>query len=671
MRKVVIFGGTVEGRKLAELFAGSDVSVCVSVATEYGKSLLPGSDNIEVRDWRLTCDQMEEFLGEYRPELCIDATHPYAQLVTENIKHACEVCLVPYLRIQRPKTEDGEEDVIQVSDIREAADFLKHTTGQVLVTTGSKELEAYTEIPDYTERLTIRVLPTLSVMEKCKSLGFTAGHIIGMQGPFTEEMNFAQMKQIHAKYLVTKNSGDAGGFAQKCEAAKKAGVSVIVVGRPASDAGDSLTFAEGMEYLRKKYALAVKRILYVIGMGPGDPNLLTGEAREALKECDALIGAKRATEIWTESDKPRFCSYRPEEIIDYIEKHPEYQKIALVYSGDIGFYSGAKKISEILKGREEEFRLRYISGLSSPLYFCNRLGIPWDEVSLVSLHGQKYPALTEIRQKKKVCALLGESQTLAGLCGSLVKYGLSHVRVTLGTRLSYEDECIESGRAEDFLHRETDPLSVVLFENSIPEDSILFSGREDEEFIRGSVPMTKEEMRVLALSKLQLTEHTILYDIGAGTGSISVAAALACPHVTVYAIERKEEGTDCILANKEKFAAENLHVVSGEAPECLEELPMPTHAFIGGSGGKLPEIIEALRKKNKAVRIVFTAITMETMAQLEEIKRIYPEYQDMELLTLQVSRQKKLGSYHILSPEHQILLGAMGGKNKLYVPCKI
>lgn len=219
---------------MAEFLNRHRLSAVVCAATEYGKcQILPG-EYLDVRSERLNADEMVRLIQEEQICLVIDATHPYAVLVSENIRNACEQTETEYLRLLRPSGEIGE-DCILVDSVAEAVEWLKASGERALVTTGSKELAAFTEIPDYRERIFARVLPTSSVVAHCAELGFDAGHLIAMQGPFSLEMNLAMLRQTGAKVLVTKESGKNGGFDEKVQAAREAGARLLVIGRPSAD----------------------------------------------------------------------------------------------------------------------------------------------------------------------------------------------------------------------------------------------------------------------------------------------------------------------------------------------------------------------------------------------------------------------------------------------------
>lgn len=252
---------------------------------------------------------------------------------------------------------------------------------------------------------------------------------------------------------------------------------------------------------------------------------------------------------------------------------------------------------------------------------------------------------------------------MGNICSQLVDYQLGHVRVSVGTRLSYPDEEIITGTAEELAGKPIGGLCVILVENPEAGKKPVTHGIEDEEFIRAKVPMTKSEVRSISLSKLRLTRDSVLYDIGAGTGSISIEAALQAPEGFVYAIEKKEEACALIEENKRKFHTANIEVVSGLAPEALEDLPVPTHAFIGGSSGNMKEIIELLLKKNPHVRLVINTIALESVAETLDCMKTLP-VKDVDIIHVSSARSRELGRYHMMTGMNPIYIVSCTGDAK-------
>ncbi len=238
---IAVFAGTTEGRQLCEYLVKQQRDIVGFVATEYGRALLDEETKKRVRVGRLTETEMEQVLKTESPSLVVDATHPYAMEVTQNIQTACTKLNLPYLRLKRKETKlEQDETTILVKSAKEAADWLLKKKGNVLLTIGSKEMEAFQILPDFTQRIYARILPMASMIAKWEQKGLTGRHLIGMQGPFSEQMNRTMIEEFQIQYLVTKESGATGGFIQKREAAKKTGCKLVVIERPQKEEGISL-----------------------------------------------------------------------------------------------------------------------------------------------------------------------------------------------------------------------------------------------------------------------------------------------------------------------------------------------------------------------------------------------------------------------------------------------
>lgn len=240
--ELLLFGGTTEGRELAEALAADGWRVTLCVATEYGAALAPHCPGVEVHTGRLDAEGMAALMRSRPFRHVADATHPYAVQVTEHIRAAAQAAGLPYTRILR--ASDGEDGCHKTHSLAGAAEMLRVMPGNVLLTTGSKELEPFA-VPGLVERCFPRVLPTVEAVGKCRALGFPPGHIIAMQGPFSKELNLALLRQFSIRTLVTKESGDFGGFREKAEAAEAAGCALLMVERPRQEEGvDYDTFLE-------------------------------------------------------------------------------------------------------------------------------------------------------------------------------------------------------------------------------------------------------------------------------------------------------------------------------------------------------------------------------------------------------------------------------------------
>ena len=235
--KLLLFAGTTEGRLLFESLSAVSIPVDVCVATEYGKDIIQGNAE-HVFAKRLNAQEMKAFILKNKYSLVIDSTHPYAIVVTQNIKTVCDELSLEYIRLLRK--ESDYDDVIYCETLSCAVDFLKSHGGTVLSTIGSKELAQLTTIEGFEKRIFARILPLPQAVNDCFALGFQGKNLICMQGPFSYDLNLAMLKQYQCSYLLTKNSGDIGGFEDKIKAAKSADAQVIMIGRPTNEVGFSL-----------------------------------------------------------------------------------------------------------------------------------------------------------------------------------------------------------------------------------------------------------------------------------------------------------------------------------------------------------------------------------------------------------------------------------------------
>lgn len=245
-KNILIFAGTYEGRMLCEYLNEEKTQVTCCVATKYGNDSIASLKNIEVICGRLSKDEIVKIIKKRKIDVVIDATHPYAVMVTQNIKMACSETRTNYLRLLRKEEEYNNVKIL--SSIEQVIAYLQENEGNVLLTTGSKELSLYTSLKDFQERLIIRVLPSSEVLFECEKMGFLGKNIIAMQGPFSKQLNIDFLKQFNCKYLITKNTGKVGGLIEKIQAAKKANVQVVMIKRPVSEEG--LSIEEVLEFLK-------------------------------------------------------------------------------------------------------------------------------------------------------------------------------------------------------------------------------------------------------------------------------------------------------------------------------------------------------------------------------------------------------------------------------------
>lgn len=389
----------------------------------------------------------------------------------------------------------------------------------------------------------------------------------------------------------------------------------------------------------------------IVGIGMGNPRTLTEEAKRTIEGSRVLIGGRRMLEGFRGKDALCVEAVSPEDILKAVEKEDQ-EEFTVLMSGDVGFFSGAAKLAH--QAAERGFQVESLPGISSLQYMCARLCIPWQDVSIVSLHSGDREFTGTVRTSDKTFILTGGERTPAYICERLWEAGLGNVKITVGERLSYEDERIVSGSAEELRGKEFKSLCSLLAENSRPLRPE-YRWVMDEELKRGSVPMTKEEVRAVIMSKLRIREDDTVWDVGAGTGSVSVEAALNAPRGEVFSVEEKEEACRLITENAQSFGLSNIRIIKGRAPEALEELPPPHKVFIGGSGGKGREIIEAALRKNRQAVVTAAVITLES---LEDMRKGMEEQglEETDIVQLWAARGEKRGRYHMMKAINPVFI---------------
>ncbi len=668
MKQVLIYSGTTEGRLLAEHLAQNGVSATVCVATEYGSEMMQPHPNIQVREGRMDADEMRAFVEEHAFDAVVDATHPYAVEVSRNIKESMKESVVPCYRLLREMQSAGETAARThyVKDAAECGAYLKHREGAVLLTTGSKELGNFLTTFEDKSRLYVRVLPAVESIEICKKQQIPGKQVIAMQGPFSREMNEAILRQYHIRYLVTKESGTAGGFFEKEQAAAAAGAELVVIGRPEEKEGYELSELFAL-LTGKKW----KRTLQValIGAGMGRIGQLTGEAQDALEQAQVIFGAKRLLEEIGGEHTPKYPYYLAKDILPWLAEHPKIKHAAVLFSGDTGFYSGAEKMAQALKeASDDEAQIETViyPGISSVSYFAARLGIGWQDAALCSIHGREKESMRgflmeQVKTHRHTFLLLSGAKDVPFL-GTCCQ-GMD-AEISLGYELSYPKERVlkltpEQCEMADDLE---EGLYLALIENyeiqTINVDNekkIRMPGISDEEFLREKIPMTKQEVRQISIARLALTQDAVVYDIGSGSGSVSVEIARLSTAIRVYAIEQKKEALALTMRNAEKFGCKNIIPVETKAPEKLETLPAPTHAFIGGSSGCMEEILTALYQKNPKMHVVINAITLETVGEIITCMKKFAVCGE-QVTQLSVARGKQAGNYHLMQAENPVYI---------------
>lgn len=389
----------------------------------------------------------------------------------------------------------------------------------------------------------------------------------------------------------------------------------------------------------------------LIGMGSGQPENLTLQGLAALRQADLILGARRLLAVLPAGcTENRAAAYRPDEVAELLQTSGA-ENAVLIYSGDTGFYSGASSMMEKLEALG--VRARVLPGLSSIQLLAAALGRPWQGWNLVSAHGRTCDPVAECMQGRPTFFLTGGSEDPATLCAQLAAEGFGDVQGVVGQCLGTPEEKLFRGSVKELAAGRFNSLSVLLVEAAevLPRRA---PGLPDEAFERGDVPMTKQEVRAAVLAKLAVRPEDILWDVGAGTGSVSVELALAAPRGRVYAVECRPEGCALIKANREKFRTRNLVLVEGLAPAALSDLPAPDAVFIGGSKGSLAAIADAALDKNPDARICVSAIALESLSAA--VAALTAKGRTVQVSQIAVSRARAVGGLHLMMAQNPIYL---------------
>lgn len=406
------------------------------------------------------------------------------------------------------------------------------------------------------------------------------------------------------------------------------------------------------------------RKVTIIGAGPGNPDLLSRAALDAIDIADVVIGAHRAlVGIDVPPDVVRCELVKTADIVAALTDAASWQRAVVVMTGDVGLFSGARRLVEALSG-DAQMDVRVIPGISSASYLAARLARPWQDWRFVSAHGVVCDIVAEAERAGELFLATSGGEDPSRLSGELVQAGFGDARVTVAERLSYPDERITCATASEIAGQTFDDLNVMLIEFAGGVASSRWpyasSGIPDELFIRGDVPMTKQEVRAVALAKLRLTATDTVWDVGAGTGSVSIEAALVARAGSVWSVERNVAGVQLIRENADAFGCGNVHAVPGVAPDALAKLPVPDAVFVGGSAGELPSIVEVALEKNSQVRLCVPCVTVETLTEACALLS-GSRFKGFEACQVSAARAEAVGSHHLMKAQNPVFLVSARG----------
>lgn len=400
--------------------------------------------------------------------------------------------------------------------------------------------------------------------------------------------------------------------------------------------------------------------LTIIGIGPGSADYFMPAARNRMREAHTVIAARRILPMLREVCGAVETEFLPMgkikdtlEMIDGLLR--EEKEVALIVSGDPLMYSLYKTI--LNQEISADWEMEVIPGIGSMQMLGAAFGETMEDACLVSVHGRsRTPGSVAlcVTENPKVFFLCSKEQGPAWLSRIMLDYHLDDVEVFAGANLSYEDQILESGSPAEMAKKEFPSLCVAMIKNPHPRPVTRPCFLSDEDFERGRTPMTKEEIRVLILHKMKIHPDDVIWDIGAGTGSVSVECARQAPFGQVHSVERDEAAVHLIEKNRDKFELDNLFIYQGDAAERTADLPVPDKVFIGGSGGKLGEIMKNIAAFDREIRVTVSAVTLETIAEAGEILGNYDA--DYDVIQATVGRGRKIGSYHIMDTNNPVMI---------------
>lgn len=407
MSLVFVFSGTSEGRELCEKLAQQKINCKVFVATEYGENVMQEDPYINVHVGRLDAEQICDLILREKPKHIVDATHPHAVLVTENIKSACEKATASdkYIRVSREFDDVSSEYskiVVRVNGTREAVEYLENNyinksdlldnNKNIMITTGVKELGEFCK-PQLKERIVARILPGMESFATVNDLPIPSKHIIAMEGPFSREINIALIRHFNVGILVTKNSGQRGGFREKLDACKDCNIPVVVIDRPelAREADNVVGIEKAVEMIASSNTTSsnLHKKISIVGAGVLDEKYLTVKALESIKEANLIVGAKRMTEFASTINQTAklINEYMPEKVIKAINGN-NCENIVVLFSGDTGLCSGAKGVVSEITEKLNDAKVDVIPGISSVSYLASKINVQYSDYPFISLHGK-------------------------------------------------------------------------------------------------------------------------------------------------------------------------------------------------------------------------------------------------------------------------------------------
>ncbi len=397
----------------------------------------------------------------------------------------------------------------------------------------------------------------------------------------------------------------------------------------------------------------MSRTLYLIGIGYKP---LTEEEEKALKRVTKIFTFKKTEEIFKRypqyslvKEKIKIVK-RVDELLEEIER--ESGEVIILAGGDpLTFGVGEKLLSHFSKDE-----IKVYPDLTTPQILCSRLKIPYHKIKIYSLHGRtlkREAFLREVLQNEYLFVYTDSEKNPSYIADFLKRENLDYLTLFVGERLGYPEERILKGKPSELVNQTfREPNSLLIVNPDWGKEILL--GIKERKIFHEKGMITKDEARAIIIHKLEPPLRGVIWEIGAGSGSISIELARLSPHLEIYAIEKRKDYCDFIERNCQKFLVSNIKIIHGEAPEALLNLPPPERVFVGGNSGRLIEILEFLEGLKSLKITLFSFITYENLKEALEFFKNKPY--EMDLIQLQVNRFSPLKDYHLFKPENPLFI---------------
>ncbi len=392
--------------------------------------------------------------------------------------------------------------------------------------------------------------------------------------------------------------------------------------------------------------------IHVVGAGIEGQEGFSQRALQLLERADIIIGTPKQLALFDN------LKGRKQVLADENDIYAQLREIfdadvVILASGDPLFFSIGRDLLRNFPPKNLEF----VPNITSVQYAFARIKKPWDDAVFISADGLPLTmVVNRIIANDKAAVLTHDQCPASAIAREMLHRGREGYSVYVCENLGGAEERIEETSVKGLLEMEISSLNILIFIKRFDDETIRHQptlGIADSQFQSMKKQITPEEVRVIALSKLQLHQDMTLWDIGAGSGSICVEADFLLPHGRIYAVERNSEYLGFLRHNLNKFSTRNVRIVAGEAPSCLEELPDPDRVFIGGSGGKLWRLLETIDARlNADGRIVLTASTLDTLMAATDFFENHGY--TIQVTTVNIARTSNASDYKIFEAQNPI-----------------